>query len=191
MAQVVDNSRIVAHVQAAQTRPSNAPDLERWLTGEDALAFLDGTKTETGQLYVSARGPFVHGVFISNDRLQGDYWTDLLGWNFGVASGWGYGFRRREPDEPTTRLGGRQEYSVACVGLCLARRYLEQRRSFLNPTQIRPMLKINKVTDNNGRLLIQDPPIAAFCSRTPLPVDFGWYCACMLADSSWMLAATS
>jgi hypothetical protein len=71
--------------------PTQSTEFEKWLEFTDALAFLTNSTTGDIPVYLSSKYFFVYSVIVPKKRLKDDYIADLMKWNFGVSSGWGYG----------------------------------------------------------------------------------------------------
>jgi hypothetical protein len=69
-------------------------EYEKWLEFTDILEFL--IRSDTGQVpvYLSTKSfnVFLYSVLVPKYKLKGNYVENLLGWNFSVSSGWGYGY---------------------------------------------------------------------------------------------------
>lgn len=73
--------------------PTQPAEFEKWLEFTDALAFLASTSTGNVPVYVSSKYFYLYSVIVPKTRMKGEYVADLMKWNFGVSSGWGYGGR--------------------------------------------------------------------------------------------------
>lgn len=71
--------------------PSSDEERKTWFSCTDALAFLRDTSEGMVPVYASYGGLFAYGLIVSEDKLHSDYIKDLLGWNFCVSGGYGYG----------------------------------------------------------------------------------------------------
>jgi hypothetical protein len=71
--------------------PTQPAEFEKWLEFTDALAFLASTSTGNVPVYASFKYFYLYSVIVPKKRLKDDYVADLMKWNFGVSSGWGYG----------------------------------------------------------------------------------------------------
>lgn len=69
-------------------KPNNNDD---WFKGTDVLNFLHQSAAGDVPVYLSGNGFYSYSVFVSQELLTGDYIQDMLGWNFGPSTGWGYG----------------------------------------------------------------------------------------------------
>src|SRR5712692_6266047 len=71
--------------------PTQPAEFEKWLEFTDALAFLANSITGNVPVYLSSKYFYLYSVIVPKKRLKDDYVADLMKWNFGVSSGWGYG----------------------------------------------------------------------------------------------------
>ncbi len=85
-------SQISSYLQdQGSIAPTQAAEFEKWLEFTDALAFLASTSTGNVPVYASFKYFYLYSVIVPKKRLKDDYVADLMKWNFGVSSGWGYG----------------------------------------------------------------------------------------------------
>ncbi|MCC7165481.1 MAG: hypothetical protein IT331_23490 [Anaerolineae bacterium] len=84
---------LVQELEKLNTRPErNTPAATEWLKFNDALDFLNYSKSGIIPAYVSTNDFFLYAILIPEKHLEGEYVQDILQWNFGVDSGWGYGY---------------------------------------------------------------------------------------------------
>src|SRR5947209_3862515 len=73
---------------------AGSSEYDKWLEFTDILEFL--TRSVTGQvpvyIFTKGHGVFLYSVLVPKYKLRGNYVDDLLGWNFSVSPGWGYGY---------------------------------------------------------------------------------------------------
>ena len=67
-------------------------DYEQWLEQKDFLQFLLDTSNGDVPLYVSYKGTYIYSVFLPQNCLRGNYIDDLMKWNCGPDSSWGYSY---------------------------------------------------------------------------------------------------
>jgi hypothetical protein len=75
-----------------QSKPVDSSDvaLDKWHAHEDALDFL--RRSVFGDVPVCCVGRFlVFSLVLPEENLRGNYVEDLLGWNFSIDTGYGYG----------------------------------------------------------------------------------------------------
>src|SRR5579883_3062568 len=85
-------SQISSYLQdQGSIAPTQQAEFEKWLEFTDALAFLASTSTGNVPVYASFKYFYLYSVIVPKKRLKDDYVADLMKWNFGVSSGWGYG----------------------------------------------------------------------------------------------------
>lgn len=68
---------------------------------DEVMAFLERTRSGDVPVYIAGGDFFVYGIVVPEDLLVGDFIEDIMGWNFGIPGGYGYGYvLNREPIEP-------------------------------------------------------------------------------------------
>jgi hypothetical protein len=81
-----------AFLTASREMPLEPGDRIRWFEGPNIPAFLEASTSGDVPIYVSHDALYLYAVFVSTERLTGDWVNDGLAWNFSVPQGWGYGF---------------------------------------------------------------------------------------------------
>lgn len=77
---------------AIQQAPRDDAKLCAWHRHADVLPFLQHTRTEDVPVYLSSNGFFLYSMIVPEERIAGDYVTDMLKWNFAASSGYGHGY---------------------------------------------------------------------------------------------------
>ena len=65
---------------------------EQWIQQKNFFQFLLDTRTEEIPLYVSHNHTYIYSLFLPSSTLKGGYVNDLLKWDAGPDSSWGYGY---------------------------------------------------------------------------------------------------
>lgn len=65
-------------------------DYNLWLDQKEFSQFLLDSCDEEIPLYISYKGTFIYSVFLPKNCLRGKYIDDLMKWNCGPDSSWGY-----------------------------------------------------------------------------------------------------
>src|SRR5690606_5953164 len=63
---------------------------KKWFEMEDVIQFLLGSRENMVPIYVSSDNIFAYSLIVPEDKLQENYITDLLNWNFSFANGYSY-----------------------------------------------------------------------------------------------------
>ncbi|MGB8657080.1 MAG: hypothetical protein WCE90_04765 [Candidatus Zixiibacteriota bacterium] len=65
-------------------------DYRQWLEQEGFLQFLLYTAVDETPLYISYKGTYIYSVFLPQSCLKGNYIDDLMKWDCGPDSSWGF-----------------------------------------------------------------------------------------------------
>jgi len=90
-------------------------EYEEWLKFEDAVEFLTRTTRGLIPIYVSMSDIYIYSVLTPQERMINNYIDDIMKWNFGPSSGWGYGLTNDEHGKPKKMLYSPLEHTGSRV----------------------------------------------------------------------------
>lgn len=97
----MSQSKILNKLQHISKIPKHeTDDYKQWLEQKDFLQFLLDTCDGEIPLYVSYKGAYIYSVFLPQNCLKGNYIADLMKWDCGPDSSWGYSCSYNKKGEP-------------------------------------------------------------------------------------------
>jgi len=95
------NSKIFKRLTQLSISPeTGTTDYEQWIEQKDFFQFLLDSRSGEIPLYVSHHYTYIYSLFLPTNALKEGYIDDLMKWDVGPNSSWGYGYSFNKRGRP-------------------------------------------------------------------------------------------